>query len=131
VSYRRGPQQAIRLARELEVVLVVGFGVAKGRPTVCVERRGVRVEQGSADVDGEVLTGMDGPEEITATADTELLLEALQAQPSDDAGRYVCNAWLYEVTRALSVPVAFVHVPEQGLPPERALQALGRLVRAR
>jgi pyroglutamyl-peptidase len=130
VSYRRGPQEAIRLAREHEVALVLGFGVARGRPQVCIERQGVRVEQGSPDVDGETVTGMDGPEVVPATIDTQLLLEALQASPSDDAGRYVCNAWLYEVSRALTVPVGFVHVPEEGLAPERALLALARLVRA-
>jgi pyroglutamyl-peptidase len=130
VSYRRGPQEAIALAREHEVALVLGFGVARGRPQVCVERLGVRVEQGSPDVDGETMTGMDGPEVVPATLDTPLLIEALQASPSDDAGRYVCNAWLYEVSRALTVPVGFVHVPEEGLAPERVLQALARLVRA-
>jgi pyrrolidone-carboxylate peptidase len=73
-----------------------------------------------------------GPAEVRATLDVEALAEALGAGVSDDAGAYVCNAWLYAVTRGLpGVPVGFVHVPDQGMPEDQLLAGLARLVTAR
>lgn len=130
VSYRRGPAEAVRLALEHDVVMVLGFGVANSREQVEVECRAVRVSSGLPDVDGKTDTGLTGPNEVFATIDLEKLAEALYARPSSDAGEYVCNAWLYTVASALSVPVGFVHVPAAGLPPERARAAITRLLGA-
>jgi pyrrolidone-carboxylate peptidase len=131
VSWRRGPDLAIARARELDAALVVGLGVAVSRAAVCVERVGVRVERGMPDVDGRTDPLLDGPPEVRATLDTERLATALGATLSDDAGRYVCNAWIYRVTQALDgVPVGFVHVPSAGLAPQALLDALGALVDA-
>lgn len=139
VSYARGPQTTLDLARQLRVDAVLGVGVARGRLTVCVERYGRRAASPDhADIDGErrVELDPDGPDLVAATAPVEALARALGALVSDDAGGYVCNAWLYRVARAyeqgaspLRPLVAFVHVPDDGLAPERLLAALSVLWR--
>ncbi len=128
VSFERGPSRAIALANELAPRLVLGLGVA-GRPTICVERRGVRwAWSPTVDVDGGHECLLEGPDEIEATLDTQRLAEALEATLSDDAGDYVCNAWLYRVAQALDVPVGFVHVPPSGISVERLLSGIAALV---
>jgi pyroglutamyl-peptidase len=129
VSYRRGPQLAIELAREMGARLVVGLGVAVGRARVEVECVGRRGNGGKPDVDGEVDAGLRGAERVPATLDTACLADALGAGLSRNAGLYVCNAWLYQVAGALDVPVGFVHIPPTGLPPERLLRGLRALLR--
>ncbi len=128
VSYRRGPDQAIARARELDAKLVIGLGVATKRSRVCVERQAVCVEEGKPDIDDQTITGLVGPATVAATAAVSTLAAALGAQVSHNAGRYVCNAWLYRVSQALDVPVAFVHVPATGLSAELLLSALSRIV---
>lgn len=128
VSFQRGPDEAIRLARAHGAVLVLGLGVATARSGVCVEAQGVRVQQSTVDVDGVCQTLLDGPERVEATLDVPRLAEALQATISHDAGRYVCNAWLYRVAHTLDVPVGFVHVPSAGLPLERLQAAIATLL---
>ncbi|MEZ4235697.1 MAG: hypothetical protein R3F59_05945 [Myxococcota bacterium] len=128
VSFQRGPDAAIEAARTLSARLVVGLGVANARTAVCVERVGVRVPAGSADVDGRTDSLLDGPDEVRATLDTACLATALGATLSDDAGRYVCNAWLYRVAHALEVPVGFVHVPAAGIEPRRVLEGVTALL---
>lgn len=128
VAYERGPDEAVATARSAGAALVVGLGVAVGRERVAVEARAVRVCEGP-DVDGwcPEVPG-DGPEVVRSTLDVPALAAALGADVSHDAGRYVCNAWLYRVTRALDVPVGFVHVPPAGLHPERLLTGLRALL---
>lgn len=128
VSYARAPAETVSLAVEHGVSLVVGFGVAMERSTVCVERTAVHVARGRPDMDGSEMAMTDGPAVVTSSLDTVLFAEALGAEVSDDAGRYVCNAWLYKVTEALDCPVGFVHVPAQGLPTAALLDALRRLL---
>ena len=126
VSYSRGPADTIRLACEQRVDLVLGFGVAMDRDGVFVERRAVHVAHGRPDVDGACVAMGVGPEERLSTVDVGRLADALGAAVSDDAGQYVCNAWLYTVTEALDVPVGFVHVPASGLSSEALLDTLRR-----
>ena len=128
VSFARGPQAAIELAQRHQVRLVVGLGVAVARNQVCVERVGVRVQHDRVDVDGATACGLVGPDRVAATLDTERLAQALGAELSDDAGRYVCNAWLYRVAQTLPVPVGFVHVPPAGLAPQRLLDGIRALL---
>jgi pyroglutamyl-peptidase len=54
---------------------------------------------------------------------------ALPFEVSDDAGRYVCNAWLYQALRRWpqSPRVGFLHVPPQGMAPALLLSALSVL----
>lgn len=130
VSFARGPDEAIEAARALDAGLVIGLGVAVDRPSVCVERVGRMCVARSADVDGSLEAGLMGPELVWSTVDVAALCGALGAVPSEDAGAYVCNAWLYRVTEALApVPVGFVHVPTEGLAPGRLCAALQALVR--
>jgi len=117
VSYARGPREAIRVARSIGATLVIGLGVASTRSAVDVERRAVRAAEGPADVDGRTRSGLRGPPIVEATIDVVRLAAALGANLSDDAGRYVCNAWLYRVARGCAAPVGFVHVPPAGLDP--------------
>lgn len=128
VAWRRGPEEAIRLARELDAGLVLGLGVAANRDRVCVEVVGVRVDSGRPDVDGATEPGLDGPDRVRSTIEVGRLAAALGAVLSDDAGGYVCNAWLYRVASALTVPVGFVHVPAAGLPPDLLLDGLRALL---
>ncbi|MCA9488789.1 MAG: hypothetical protein KC621_02680 [Myxococcales bacterium] len=128
VHWDRGPDGALHAARELDAALVVGLGVAMGRAGVQVERRAVRVEVGRPDARGEVAARLEGPQEVRATLDTTRLASALGARVSDDAGRYVCNAWLYRVTSGLRVPVGFVHIPAEGLARHRLLGGLRALI---
>ncbi len=127
VSYARGPDHTIAVARQLRPVLVLGLGVAVARAGVEVERRAVARVQG-ADVDGVTAELGPDPAEVRATIDVAALGEALGAGLSDDAGAYVCNAWLYRVTQALDAPVGFVHVPRDGIEPERLARGLAALV---
>lgn len=129
VSYARGPALTVSTARELGAQLVVGLGVAVGRLRPDVERIGRRCLGGSPDVDGRSDAGLLGPDEVRATLDVQCLADALDAGLSDDAGTYVCNAWLYQVTAQLDVPVGFVHVPADGMAPERLLRGLEALLR--
>lgn len=117
VSYRRGPDAAIAEALALgpDLALVLGLGVAGARSGVWVERTARRVDAGPLDVDGRSDAALSGPDEVRATLDVDRLAEALGAGLSDDAGRYVCNAWLYRVAQAVPAPVGFVHVPPAGL----------------
>ncbi len=128
VSFARGPDLAVALAREHDAQLVVGLGVARRRSGVWVERRGVRVERSTVDVDGSDVCLLDGPDRVIATLDVDRFARILGAEVSDDAGRYVCNAWLYRVAQALPVPVGFVHVPAEGIEPTRLLDGIAALL---
>lgn len=127
VTWQGGPQRAIALARAQNAVLVVGLGVAMDRSQVCVETVATQQDWARPDASGGLPPTCDGPPWVSATLDCERLALALEAQLSNDAGRYVCNAWLYQVTQALDCPVGFVHVPSGGLAPSllfRGIEAL-------
>ena len=138
VSYVRGPARTVALARRWRVHAIVGVGVARGRVGVNVERHGRLVtESASPDVDGRRRTDLEpeGPACLTSTIPVGDFAGALGALVSEDAGGYVCNAWLYSVLRVwgsetrtgLCPRVTFVHVSEQGLSPEILLAALPAL----
>lgn len=128
VSYARAPAEVIALATYLRPRLVLGLGVAATRSGVEVERRGLRAGGEAVDVDGLGWEPGAGPDVLASTLDVAKLAGALGAEESDHAGAYVCNAWLYEVTRALSVPVGFVHVPLAGIEPPRLAAGLATLL---
>ncbi|MCK6505813.1 hypothetical protein L6R53_20895 [Myxococcota bacterium] len=134
VSYQRGPDLAVEAARRLGVRLVIGVGVATGRDRVCVERFGRLVLDPSApDVDqvhrDRVEDAPGAPALVSASLPVEAFAAAMGAQLSDDAGRYVCNAWLYRVARALpDLPVGFVHVPAEGMEPARLRAGIAALL---
>ncbi|MCB9759002.1 MAG: hypothetical protein H6739_04115 [Alphaproteobacteria bacterium] len=131
VSYRRAPARTIALARRHPPLFVLGMGVASGRDRPMVEVLGVRRTHDTlADVDGVVGPVLgEGPPSRRATLDVDTLAEALGCAVSEDAGTYVCNAWLYEVVGALpDLPVAFLHVPPAGMPRDTLLAGLRALV---
>ena len=125
VHWVDGPARAIATARAIDAAWVIGFGVAVGRAGVEVETRAVADLAPKPDAAGALPPRLDGPPAVTATVDCARLAAALGARCSSDAGRYVCNAWLYQVVTALpGVGVGFVHVPAAGIAPADALAGL-------
>lgn len=125
VSYARAAEQTQRWARELSADFVLGVGVARARRQPLVERIGRRrADPTLADVDGERLERLaaDGPDEL-ACDDAARLAAALDVGLSDDAGAYVCNAWLYR-TLSAGTRSAFLHVPPAGFPVARLAAGL-------
>lgn len=122
VSYDRAPMETLALVRQFEPVLVVGTGVAVTRSEVQVERIGRGGAPVGLDNDG-ACPGSIGVDYRSVIA--ESLSEALGVGLSDDAGRYVCNAWLVRVGADARCPVAFVHIPSAGVDPVGFLEALG------
>lgn len=131
VSYARASAEVSEVvAASGPVRLVVGLGVATNRGDVEVERTGRRTcDPARPDVDGVGVDDLGGPELVPATIDVEALARALKARISDDAGGYVCNAWLFRVAQALpDVPVGFVHIPAAGIATDRLLAGLRALL---
>ena len=123
VSYRRAPAQTLAsiLAHKADAVLGLGVAASGGR----WERFGKRVVEGPVDIDGQTLTLLSGPARVPATLDAAGLAAALGLPPSDDAGDYLCNAWLYAIASRAAVPAAFLHVGPEGIEPQRFVAALG------
>ena len=126
VSYRAAPKQVIELSRAFAPRLVLGTGVARTRTVPQVERFGRGGPPSGPDVRGRLPKNL-GPG-FHECPFAETAAQALGVGVSEDAGRYVCNAWLYLVGRALSTPVAFLHLPPAGMDPEKLLKGLGRLL---
>jgi pyrrolidone-carboxylate peptidase len=79
---------------------------------------------------GQTLSTLEdgGPDEVFTTVDAVTLADAIGGEITDDPGRYVCNAWVYRVSRsAQGRVVGFVHVPPEGMDSEALLKAIGRL----
>lgn len=129
-SFVEGPALAVRTALELDAIAVIGLGIDRRTATVDVETRAYNRGVG-LDVDGRSLAVLEpgGPPLIYGNLDAATFAAALGGRVDDDAGRYVCNAWLYTVCRALTPgrQVIFVHVPLGGLDPERLLAGIGAL----
>lgn len=140
VSYARAVADTVEAVRREGAVAVVGFGVARGARAPRVEDLARnQLDPGLADVDGvcraAVADDPAAPAHLPLSGPSSRLAEALgiEVNPAHDAGGYVCNAWMYGVATALGagVAVCFVHVPAEGLDPERVITALGELWGAR
>lgn len=129
VSYVRSTATTVALARKHRPRLVLGIGVAAARAEPWVEARGVPVSESTPDIDGDRgLSILRGVSEQHATLDVEGLAAALGCGVSRDAGRYVCNGWLYRVAQDLpDLPVGFLHIPTSGLSPRLLAQGLAAL----
>lgn len=127
VSYRRSHALTLERVQALRPALVLGIGVAVNRPRAMVEGVAVnRVAAGRPDVDGHAPRWLgDGPDTM-ASADAWLLSIALGVDISPDAGRYVCNAWLYQSLRS-RLRAGFLHVPATGFDSESLVDGLGRM----
>lgn len=143
VSYARAVQQIDDLVRMVRPAAAVGFGVA-------ADARGIRLEEvarnhgGAAapDVDGALRTDGpidDGPPTVPTRLPLPEIADALvgagiPVEPSDDAGRYVCNhVFRHLVTHPdlAGRPVGFIHVPDPGQPDGmdlETIQVAGRIV---
>ena len=107
---------------------LIGVGVAVQRSAPAFERwatNALRTDFG--DVDGQIRAHVraGGPDRLAST----LLLRApdsLGVTQPDDAGRYVCNMWLYQAIDQAppGIAVAFVHVPAEGIEASDLLDVL-------
>jgi pyroglutamyl-peptidase len=130
VRFLDGPARAIAAARELGATAVIGLGVDRRTRSVDVETRAYNLGAGP-DVDGRTVPVLEpgGPQLVHSNLDAVAFAAALGGRVDDDAGRYVCNAWLYLVARALlpATDVVFVHIPAEGIDPARLVAAIGAL----
>jgi len=127
VSYERSVDVCEMWVRANKAVALVGIGVALDRTEITIERTGVRPLVGAReDVDGRPprAQGLSQPETVQSTADVERLAQVMEARVGDDAGTYVCNAWLYQAVLRFDIPVAFIHVPPMGLDSGKLLSAI-------
>ena len=125
VSYERAPARVLELCTLFSPMLVIGTGVAVRREEVEVEAFGRGGVPEGDDNDGRCPPNL-GPGRYASPV-AQGLADALGVARSEDAGRYVCNAWLYRVGRGADCPVGFVHLPPSGVDPQRFLKALGRV----
>ena len=130
VTFDGGPEAAIAHARALEARVVVGLGVDVRTRTIDVETRAYNIGNGK-DTAGRERPVLErgGPPLVYVNVDAVAFAAALGGRVDDDAGRYVCNAWLYTVSRALHPDrrVVFVHVPAEGLDPDALVTAIARV----
>ncbi len=107
--------------------LLLGMGVARGTRRARLERTAVPDREG-LDVDGYVPAApFRRGGRRHARIDIRRFATALDVDVSDDAGRYVCNAWLDDALAAFPhAAVAFLHVPDQGFPASQLLTGLAR-----
>ena len=129
VEYDVCVEHTARLVEQHQPALVLGIGVAVGRSRPEVERYGRRQRELSRpDVAGQLrVSGSARSDELReATGQVEAFAAALGAAVSEDAGQYVCNAWLYDALGRLGArcPTLFLHVPPGGVDPHRLLAAL-------
>lgn len=105
--------------------LILGMGVSRVAERPTLELRGVNWVGEHVDAAGALPVSLGkGPAELFATLPHRAFLGALDGVSSTNAGRYVCNAWLYTALRDLVTPALFLHVPKTGLSLSLLRQAL-------
>jgi pyrrolidone-carboxylate peptidase len=126
VSFRRGLDETSALVAALRPLAILGVGVAVSRSEASLERWGRPPRPGMRDVDGEAAGSAPGDPRRSAWADE--LAPQLGVGLSEDAGDYVCNAWLFGTLGAWAelVPVGFLHIPAGGFPAEALAAGLRR-----
>jgi pyroglutamyl-peptidase len=96
--------------------LVLGMGVSGLAEKPTLELRGVNQVGKNVDAAGVLPASLgEGPAELAVTLQYRAFLKALGGVSSTNAGRYVCNAWLYTALRDLRTPALFLHVPRTGM----------------
>lgn len=128
VSYARCVAQTEAALAQWQPTLLLGVGVAVGRVEPQLESVAYNdVTKGIFDVDGASPDTLE-PEGPALRRSTWFAGNAAShgIGRSDDAGRYVCNAWLYRCLglTAGRIPTAFLHLPAEGLAPARLLDLL-------
>lgn len=130
VTYETVPSFTLDWIERCRPVFTLGIGVAAGRAHAAVERVGRnRIATNRPDHAGRVEPAEPGGPDERVAAGVEALAAALGVPVSDDAGDYVCNAWLYRML-ATGEASAFLHIPLDGLDPEQLVAGLDRYVRA-
>lgn len=118
VQYDTCAAETLLAARQIGAIGILGMGVARGAAAPRVERTAhARADGVTPDARGEVRRVLGTTPELQS-AHAAALARALGVALSDDAGGYVCNAWLYGVLAGATVPAAFLHLPDAGLEPE-------------
>lgn len=125
VSYVRSLAFTREAVAEHEPTLLLGIGVARSRSVAMLERVARARCNTTPDVDGVcgVLSGQD--REATLP---DVFVGALGLPVSEDAGAYVCNAWLYGALEH-TCHVGFLHIPPAGWSSERLVTALESVLR--
>ncbi len=130
VGYAEGSDATIAAARAAGATAVIGLGRHPNTPVPRVEVLGYN-QCFLADIQGKEPATLEegGPERVRTNIDARALSAAIRGRVTEDAGRYVCNAWVYRVTRALAktCQVGFIHVPPTGIDANRLATAIGRL----
>lgn len=141
VEYSRVESDYLKLLRAFRPDLVLSFGVARQRPLLRLERRGVNIDQAKVpDNRGEFRSGSRilprGPAEIHSPHKLPALRQHLRNQGlaadiSDNAGTYLCNHLTYfgmhQAARVRSAHrFLFTHVSARSSPnhQKRLLRAL-------
>jgi pyroglutamyl-peptidase len=104
---------------------ILHFGVATRRKMISIEtrahnRRHPRAVDAQGAQPGSAILYVDGPETLgvqipAARIASRIRRAGIAAQTSRDAGRYLCNATLYETLRAQPhLPAGFIHIPLPG-----------------
>lgn len=123
VRYDTCAAETLLAAKQIGAVGILGMGVARGATAPRVERTGRAAVGPTPDAGGVIGSTLGSvPERRSAHADA--LAAALGLRISDDAGAYVCNAWLYGVLGGTTLPGAFLHLPDQGMDPDALLRGL-------
>lgn len=132
VSYAAGLQDMLRAARALDAIGVIGLGVSGRSPRVQVETVAVnQTRPDRPDAVGACPADLGpGPERLELPWNPDPLVRVLDGERSVDAGRYVCNAWLYAALVHLQIPAVFVHVPPTGMDAGRLRGAVEWAARA-
>ena len=127
VTYRAVREELFPLIRGVRPELILCFGVAASRQHVEIESIARYRPDSRADTIGECWWETEGPS-LQSTASVAAIAGAFDARVSEDAGSYVCNATLYSVLRAFpGIATCFVHIPLDGMAPERVLDGLSAL----
>lgn len=130
VEWEAGPARLTDLVREMRPAAAVHFGVSTRARGFAIEQRAINASSGNCDAAGvkrdPCVLANDGPAELASTLPVPLILQRLRrlripAQLSRDAGRYLCNAILYQSLAegrscaAAGVPSrrGFVHLPAE------------------
>jgi pyroglutamyl-peptidase len=148
VSYARAADELRRAVRDARPDVVLSFGQADGRTGISIERFAHNLDEATT-TDNDASPGSGaaiepaGPAACASTLPVDEIVTALRAsgipaQPSRDAGGFLCNHVFYVLLRLLEQerPEAiggFVHVPllpEQALEQDAPTMELETLVRA-
>ncbi|MED5369944.1 MAG: hypothetical protein VX899_02925 [Myxococcota bacterium] len=130
VTYEGLSSRLTQLETRWRPELVVGLGVAVGSERPRIEILGVNEVAQTQDASGRIAPDLGpGPRELRVGLPVEGIRQELGAELSRDAGRYLCNAWLYTALRDLQAPALFVHVPMDAPSPQRMGRAIARLWR--